>query len=472
MYDGNQVLRFENKYKSKDLAGLGIELTERKGTGNYDKDRTRFNYIYIPLTTSNLKSEVYYKLKNQNIYYNDGKNTNLLNGAIITSGKDFFESLGMNFVPSGRTHQVGKEKGKPILVPRIKSEDDIPEKVRDFFDCSYKFLENIVGKDNIVYAEVHYDEDTPHMHFYFLPVVNEVKRKVFEKDEEGNLIKHKVIGKDGNFKLVPIQKKDKNGNNLYEIEKGKFLNCDQFWKELGGKTSYAKIQDKYNEYIKDKGFNLSRGNIGSNILHIKKAEYTLNSLQEQIKDMTLELDRNKQLNEMELIIRKDIDNINNDSLLNPIKRKVVGYKDEDINNLINYSKELVKNNIKNKKDMHDKDMKIYDLSRKLGNLYLENETLKGNNAIKERDKIIKNQEKIINEKNEIIESLDEQLDKLKKKVTNLINICFTLCKALAHKLGIHYDRDYNVDTDYILNYAKKINKKYKKDIEKDNGFEL
>ena len=43
MYDGNQVLRFENKYKASDLGGLGIELTERKGTGNYDKERTRFN---------------------------------------------------------------------------------------------------------------------------------------------------------------------------------------------------------------------------------------------------------------------------------------------------------------------------------------------------------------------------------------------------------------------------------------------
>ena len=43
MYDGNQVLRFESKYKANDLGGLGVELVMRKGTGNYDKDRT----IYI-----------------------------------------------------------------------------------------------------------------------------------------------------------------------------------------------------------------------------------------------------------------------------------------------------------------------------------------------------------------------------------------------------------------------------------------
>ena len=39
MYDGNQVLRFETKYKANDLGGIGIELVQRKGTGNYDKDR-------------------------------------------------------------------------------------------------------------------------------------------------------------------------------------------------------------------------------------------------------------------------------------------------------------------------------------------------------------------------------------------------------------------------------------------------
>ena len=48
MYDGNQVLRFENKYKASGLGGLGIELIQRKGTGNYDKDRTCFNYSYVP----------------------------------------------------------------------------------------------------------------------------------------------------------------------------------------------------------------------------------------------------------------------------------------------------------------------------------------------------------------------------------------------------------------------------------------
>ena len=55
MYDGNQVLRFENKFKASDLSGLSVELTNRKGTGNYDKSRTEFNYYYVSLTTASLK---------------------------------------------------------------------------------------------------------------------------------------------------------------------------------------------------------------------------------------------------------------------------------------------------------------------------------------------------------------------------------------------------------------------------------
>lgn len=64
------------------------------------------------------------------------------------------------------------------------------------------------------------------MHFYFIPVVNEVKRKVFETDSNGNLVKHEVIGKDGIKKLLPIQKKDASGKNVFTTEKGKFVNCN------------------------------------------------------------------------------------------------------------------------------------------------------------------------------------------------------------------------------------------------------
>ena len=49
MFDGYQVLRFENNYKSKDLYLIGNEMNNRVGTGNYDKERTKFNIKYKEL---------------------------------------------------------------------------------------------------------------------------------------------------------------------------------------------------------------------------------------------------------------------------------------------------------------------------------------------------------------------------------------------------------------------------------------
>ena len=273
MFDGKQVLTITNKIKSSDIGGLSKELTDRIGTGNYDTNRTKYNIEFIPLCSTNLASSTYKTLYKNNVEFNkNNKNINLLNGCIITSGQEFFKSLGMKFEDTGRKYLTGEHKGEPINKVVINNPNDIPEQVLNYFKCSHEFLSNLVGKENVVYSAIHFDEDTPHMHFYFTPVVNEVHRKVFETDSNGHQILKSYIGKDGKEKLIPIQKKDENGKNLYSIEKGKFLNCDQFWKDKGFKTSFAKIQDDYNKFITSKGFNLDRGQIGGNKYHQTKAE--------------------------------------------------------------------------------------------------------------------------------------------------------------------------------------------------------
>lgn len=464
MHDGNQVLRFENKFKASDLGGLGVELTERKGTGNYDKERTKFNFSFVPLKKSTLKEQVYSNINKNKIYYNDSKNVNLLNGAVVTSGKEFFQTLGMNFKPSGRKIEYGKNKDEDILIPDIKDEKDIPEKIKTFFKDSYDFLEDLVGKENIVYAEVHYDEDTPHMHFYFIPVVNEVKRKVFETDSNGNLVKHEVTGKDGIKKLLPIQRKDSSGKNMYAIEKGKFVNCDQFWKEKGGKASYAKIQDDYNKYINDKGYNLFRGNIGDNVYHKTKAQKEIEDMNNQIEEMKLEFERNKKLNQIELETINQIKDLDDNEVLNPQKNKISLYKGKDVDNLVDYSKQIKKQNILNTKDIKEKDYTIETMTKKIETLSLENKKLKDGRGIKERDELIEKQKQIIKEKNSIIESLENQVEKLMKHLKEfkgkMYSLCDKFCRALGHKIGIHYNKNDDIDYDEMEMYANKINRNY------------
>ena len=482
MYDGNQVLRFESKYKASDLGGLGVELVMRKGTGNYDKDRTIFNYSYVPLSKPTLQEQVYSKLKENKIYYNDGKNTNLLNGAIVTSGKEFFQSLGMKFKDSGRTHQVGKDKGEPILVPDIKSKEDIPEKVMGFFNESYNFLEQLVGKDNVVYAEIHFDEDTPHLHFYFMPIVNVVKRKVFETDKDGNLIYREGIDKKGNKKMYPVQKKDENGKNIFKTEEGKFLNCDQFWKTLGGKTSYAKIQDDYNKFITEKGYNLYRGNIGDNKHHKTKAEKEIEDLNEQISEMKIEFEKNKRLNEIELQTTKEMSEIDSNEILNPTKRKIGGYKDNDVNNLISYSKQIQKQNSNSKNVIRQKNVLIEELTQKIENIQTENSKLKDGRAIKERDtkiyeqqQTISKQKSIIKEKNNIIEKLESKVNEIQETFNNfkekMFNFCDKICRALGHKIGIHFSKNSEINYDEMEYYANGVNRKYERP-EKDKSDDM
>ncbi len=97
-------------------------------------------------------------------------------------------------------------KINPFWFLAIKSDNDIPEKINNFSNDSYNFLETLVDKDNVVYASAHYDENTPPLHFYFLPVVNEVKRKVFETDDNINIICREGIDKKGIKKMYPVQK--------------------------------------------------------------------------------------------------------------------------------------------------------------------------------------------------------------------------------------------------------------------------
>ena len=343
---------------------------------------------------------------------------------MITSGQEFFKSLGMKFEDTGEFHTEGKYKGEPIQKALIESREDIPERVLEYFNYSNEFVCNLVGKENVIYSAIHFDENTPHMHFYFTPVVHEVKRKVFETDKDGHQILKPYITKDGIEKMIPIQKKDENGKNVYEIEYGNFLNSDQFWKE--------------------KGFNLDRGEVGANKHHLTKAEKQLKDLQEQNKLLEIELSKNKALNNTELKYLDKISDVDTNPLLNPEKSKIIGYKEKDITNLSNYSKQITKDNLNKDK-------------------IIENQKL-----------IIKEKDETINFQNTIISSLRNELTELKENIDTIINsvknVAIDLYNALKRTLGFDVDKNQEYDSYSFKSLSKKINKKYEKD--KSDDYEL
>ena len=389
MYDGYQVLRFENNYKSKDLYLIGNEMNNRVGTGNYDKERTKFNIKYKELEKDNLYQDVKYKLESRNIEYLHKTKTNLLNGVTISSGPEFFMTLGLPFKETDRKYKTGKKEGQNIWTPDIKSKDDIPEEVIKYFDESYNFLKELVGEENIVMAQVHFDEDTPHLQAYFLPVVNEVKRKCYQRDKDGNLIKEIKKDRDGKDKEVPILLRDKNGEMVYETVKGKFLNNDQFWKDLGGRNSFSKLQDRFNKYITSKGFNLDRGEIGANKYHQTKLEYHINELKAEEKKLSKDLNNYKdKINEAKNVLETSLKDTNSD-----LKKKIIGYSKKEVEKLMNDFDNLTRLNTIKTYESKDKDDKITSLS-------IENDFYKNNRELIKSEKIRHEQSKELSNKDE------------------------------------------------------------------------
>ena len=470
-----QVLTFKNQIKPKDIGGLGVELNDRKGSGNYDKERTQFNIEYVGFDGHpTLSSKVYETIYTNNIHFNKGDNTNILNGCVVTSGPEFFKKLGLPMKDTGRVHIEGKHIGEPIFCPDIKSKEDIPEPVLEYFNESYRFLSNIVGKENVVYAGVHFDEDTPHMHFYFLPVVDHVRRKVFETDESGKRLTKQIYTKHNTIKNVHIQKLNEKGKPIYEIEYGKFLNTDEFWKQLGGKASFARLQDQYNEYITSKGFELDRGEIGANKHHQDKAEHNIKVLEDKIDKLNKELEITKSINEIELKTKDEIKNLDEDTVLNPSKDFLKRYKDKDVEKLIDYSKEIKKENLATKKESDKKSIEIEKLENQIKNL-------KSGKTLQDKNKIIENQKLIIKEKDEtieyqnnIIESLKQELANVKEMATTLLRnvkeVATDLYKALKRTLGFNVDKNQKYDYSTFKDLSKKVNKKYEQD--KSDDFEL
>lgn len=83
------------------------------------------------------------------------------------------------------------------------------EDTQKFFEHAKIFLEQEYGKDNLLYATVHMDEKTPHMHFGIVPIT-----------QDGRLSAKDVVG---------------------------------------NKKALTQFQDRFNQYINEQGYNLKRG---------------------------------------------------------------------------------------------------------------------------------------------------------------------------------------------------------------------
>lgn len=166
-----------------------------------------------------------------------------------------FERLKAKNELKGNLRLTGKKQSNVACEFLITSDNEFYNKIGDaetkrYFEEAYKFACEKCGEKNIISAVVHMDETTPHMHLTYIPVV------------EGK-----------NRKGQPIEK----------------INCSEFWK---GFNSYGELQDKFYEHMKEKGFDLERGEKNADReerrKHLSVQKYKEETLQEQIKSLEAE----------------------------------------------------------------------------------------------------------------------------------------------------------------------------------------
>ena len=226
------------KYKRENLKGI-YRHNERRNKNysndNIDKERSYLNY--------SLKSPKYrydkefdmmkerYKLKGQIKTV-----SNIACEYIITSDKQFFEEIG-------------------------------EEETKRYFETAYNFVAEYknLGEQYIMSAKVHMDEETPHMHLIFLPVVHTT---------------------------------DKKGNNIDKLA------CSEFWKE---KNSYRRLQDAFYQYMSSHNFELERGipKEETGRVHIDIKEYkeltNFDETKENLQNMKLELPEVPEIDDIKMV---------------------------------------------------------------------------------------------------------------------------------------------------------------------------
>ncbi|EZV38523.1 MobV family relaxase [Staphylococcus aureus] len=162
----------------------GIQKHVQRENNNYENEDIDHSKTYLNYDLVNANKQNFNNLIDEKIEQNYTGKRKIRTDAIkhvdglITSDNEFFKD---------------------------KSQDEI----RAFFEHSKEFIENEYGKDNLLYATVHMDEKTPHMHFGIVPIT-----------QDGRLSAKEVIG---------------------------------------NKKALTEFQDRFNEYVNQRGYDLERG---------------------------------------------------------------------------------------------------------------------------------------------------------------------------------------------------------------------
>ena len=386
------------KYKREYLKGI-YRHNERRNKNysnkNIDKEKSYLNYS---IKSPKFSYEKEFDLMREK-YHLKGQIKVVSNIAceyIITSDKQFFDEIG--------------EEG-----------------TKRYFETAYNFVAEYrnLGEEYIMSANVHLDEETPHMHLVFLPVVHTT---------------------------------DKKGNSIDKLA------CSEFWK---AKDSYRQLQNAFYDYMTSHNFKLERGipieESGRKHLDLKEYKDITNfdKTKEKLQNIKLEL--------------PDVPNLEDINVSRWSKKRdekileeIIKPKDKVINEL--YQDNIIlRQELLRKSKMFEKAEK-YQIERNgiiedNAKLHNEVEQIKAEYKQKEFDIEWKYKSKIKGLEKEN-NHLHNVVDKFKETIKNFIH---WICKKFDMGAEDYLIRDFQKETNTLLDAEKQIAKEKK---EKEWDLEL
>ena len=377
------IIRNE-KYKRENLKGI-YRHNERKNKNYSNKNIIQeLSYLNYSLKDCKHSYEKEFELirEKYNLKGQIKTVSNIVCEYIITSDKEFFNSIGA-------------------------------EETKRYFETAYKFVCDYknLGEQYILSAKVHMDEETPHMHLVFIPVVHT---------------------------------QDKKGNNIDKIA------CSEFWKE---KDSYRQLQDSFYKYVKANNFNLERG----------KEEARVHLSVEDYKKITGFENSKTVLQDIELQL-PDVPNIKDFS-------KIMLGRDEKIEELIiNPKDKLIEKLHEENCSLHHelyKQCRLVDKAEKYEkerqSILAENKEIKGQLETLEKDYSIKLKQEIRKVENKYEDEIYhlEKDNKILRKVINTIEKTVNkFIKWIVRKFDIAEEdnliRDFQKETNTFIDPEKQI----------------
>lgn len=376
----------------------------------------------------------YIKFKNQDI---DKSKTKLNYNLAPTrkQGQYKFMQSRCNSVKCLKRADINTMVSWVVTAPKHLEESDY----KPFFKHTYDFLENKYGRENVISAYVHMDEKQPHIHFSFVPVVQDAKKghlkvsakecvtlndlKTFHTDLEAYISKEmgkpihilNEITKEGN-KSIEDLKRTSAVQRMKDIETERELARDDV-RALKGAID---VENQYNATLLSKG--LEKLNLG----HFKQAHEewmkkhpTLSRFMPKGSILVQEND----LNQLTELARQSLKTSERDKYLDTLEKVTERSSNKDYEKLRMTAEETVIRSLDLKTDNRKLTREIENLSGEIKNMTEEHQK----DLEHSEEEFVGYVDAILNEMPESAEKefykaqqrVDERIDREREKAQNM-----------------------------------------------------